>query len=117
MTIQEAQAAARRNLPVIYDDPLEGVRLYARIGSIRKDYALLSEVARGKPAETYSVEVLPMNGARTVSVVPVERVRAATAEELWDVELYRGEARKPEVHPELLCPEVKTFQSQAEGKE
>jgi len=116
MTIQEAQSAARRNLPVVDDNPMLGPLLYARIGALRKDFALRSDVARGKPAELYSVELLPMSEARSVTVVPLERVREATPEELGDYNQYRHTPSMPEVHPELLCEEVKSGRPWGERK-
>lgn len=91
MTIGEAVTAARNNMPVIYDSPMLGPMLYGRIGAIRKDFALREEAARGKAAEVYALELLPMNGARSVMVVPPERVRAATAKELMDMKNYGSE--------------------------
>ncbi|MBR4184306.1 MAG: hypothetical protein IKQ87_00940 [Clostridia bacterium] len=107
MTIEEAVRAARKNVPVVYDSPMLGPMLYARIGSIRKDFALRSDVKRGKPSEVYGLELLPMNGARSVTVAPVELVRVATPEELGDYRQYRYTPVMPEVHPELICDEVK----------
>ncbi len=107
MTIDEAVKAARLNVPVVYEHPMEGPMLYARIGSIRKDFALKSDAARGKPAEVYALELLPMSGARSVTVVPPERVREATAEELGDIKQYRFTPEMPEVRPEMICEEVK----------
>lgn len=88
MTINEAVTAARNNTPVIYDSPMLGPMLYARIGSIRKDFALREDVAKGRAEESYMLELLAMNGAQSVMVVPPERVREATAEELMDVKNY-----------------------------
>ena len=116
MTIQEAQSAARRYLPVVDDNPMLGPLLYARIGALRKDFALRSDVARGKPAELYSVELLPMSGARSVTVVPLKRVREATPEELRDIRQYRVTPSMPEVRPELLCEEVRTGRPWGERK-
>ena len=107
MTIEEAVSAARNNQPVVYDCPMLGPQLYARIGCIRKDYALKSDAARGVPPEVYGLELLPMNGARSVIVVPPERVRAATPEELIDLRQYQGRPDMPEFRPELLCDEVR----------
>ena len=107
MTIEEAVTAARKNVPVVYDSPMEGPMLFARIGCIRKDYPLRSDVARGA-VEVYGLELLPMNGGRSVTVVPPERVHEATAEELWDIRQYRVTPSMPEVRPELLCEEVKS---------
>ena len=107
MTIEEAVKAARKNVPVVYDSPMLGRQLYARIGCIRKSYPLKSDAARGA-VEVYGLELLPMNDARSVTIVPPERVREATAEELWDIRQYRVTPSMPEVHPELLCEEVKS---------
>ena len=115
MTIEEAVQAARRNVPVVYEHPMEGPRLYARIGCIRKDYPLKSDVARGA-VEVYGLELLPMNGARSVTVVPPERVREARPEELWNIKQYRVTPSMPEVHPELLCEEVKSGRPWGERK-
>ena len=112
MTIEEAVKAARLNLPVVYEHPMLGPMLYARIGSVRKDFALRSDAARGKPAEAYALELLPMSGARSVTVVPPERVREATTEELADIRQYRFEAVMPEAHPELICEEMKKARSE-----
>ena len=89
MTIEEAVKAARNNMPVIYDSPMLGPMLYARIGSIRKDFALREDVAKGRAAESYMLELLSMSGAQSVMIVPPERVREATAKELMDVKNYR----------------------------
>lgn len=91
MTIEEAVRAARANLPVIYDSPMEGPMLFARIGCIRKDFALRSDAARGAEAEVYALELLPMNRGNSVTVVPPERVREAGPAELADVRHYRRE--------------------------
>jgi len=115
MTIEEAVQAARRNVPVVYEHPMEGPMLYARIGCIRKDYPLKSDAARGA-VEVYGLELLPMNGARSVTVVPPERVREATPEELWDIRQYRVTPSMPEVRPELLCEEVKSGRPWGERK-
>ena len=93
MTISDAVTAARNNTPVIYEDALLGPMLYARIGAIRKTFALREAVAAGKAEETYGLELLPMNGARSVMVVDPERVRAATPEELMNYKLYGNENR------------------------
>lgn len=90
MTIPEAQAAARKNTPVVYDDPMLGPMLFARIASIRKDFALRRDVERGKPAEVYALELWGMDRQRSVTVVPPDRVREATPEELADVRQYGG---------------------------
>lgn len=115
MTIEEAVTAARKNVPVVYEHPMEGPMLYARIGCIRKDYPLKSDVARGA-VEVYGLELLPMNGARSVTVVPPERVREAKPEELWDIKQYHVTPSMPEVHPELLCEEVKSGRPWGERK-
>ena len=107
MTIEEAVKAAKMNQPVVYDSPMLGPQLYARIGCIRKSYPLKSDADRGA-VEVYGLELLPMNGGRSVTVVPPERVHEATAEELWDIRQYRVTPSMPEVHPELLCEEVKS---------
>ena len=106
MTITEAVEAARNNTPIIYESPMEGPLLFARIGCIRKDFPLRADIARGK-TEVYALELLPMTGARSVTVVPPERVREATAEELGDYRQYRYEPVMPEVRPEMICDEVK----------
>lgn len=116
MTIQEAVAAARRNQPVMYDNPMEGPMLFARIGCVRKDFALLSEAARGKEAEYYSLELLPMRGG-SVEVVSPELVRIATAEELRDIRHYQKAAQMPEVHPELICAEIRSSLPWGDRKE
>lgn len=106
MTIEEAVKAARLNQPVIYDDPMNGPMLYARIGALRKTFPLRSDAARGAE-EVYGLELLPMNGARTVTVVPPERVRIAEAAEIGDYRQYRYAPKMPEVRPEMICDEVK----------
>ena len=106
MTIEEAVKAARLNQPVVHEDPMNGSILYARIGCIRKDFPLRADLKRGK-SETYALELLPMSGARSVTVVPPERVREATSEELRDYRQYRYEPVMPEVRPEMICEEVK----------
>lgn len=116
MTIQEAVKAARRNQPVMYDNPMEGPMLFARIGCVRKDFALLADAARGKEAEYYSLELLPMAGG-SVEVVSPELVRIATAEELKDIRHYKRAQEMPEIHPELLCEEVKRGRPWADRKE
>ena len=116
MTIEEAVTAARKNVPVVYDSPMLGPQLYARIGCIRKSYPLKSDADRGA-VEVYGLELLPMNGARSVTVVPPERVREARPEELRDLRQYRVTPSMPEVHPELLCEEVKSGRPWADRKE
>lgn len=115
MTIEEAVSAARKNVPVVDEDPVIGPILYARIGCIRKSYPLRSDMERGA-AEVYGLELLPMSGARSVTIVPPERVRVATPEELRDLRHYQGPPSMPEVHPELLCEEVKSGRPWAERK-
>lgn len=107
MTIDEAVRAARLNVPVVYDSPMLGPQLYARIGCIRKSFPLKSDAARGA-VEVYGLELLPMSEARSVTIVPPERVREATAEELRDLRHYQGPEKRPEVRPELLCEEVRS---------
>lgn len=106
MTVEEAVKAARLNQPVVYEDPMNGPLLYARIGCIRKDFPLRSDVARGAN-EVYGLELLPMNGARSVTIVPPERVRIAEAAEIGDYRQYQYAPKMPEVRPELICPELK----------
>ena len=106
MTIEEAVTAARKNVPVVDENPTLGPILYARIGSIIKTYPLRADVDRGAH-ESYGLELLPMNGARSVTIVPPERVREATPEELRDLRQYRVTPSMPEVRPELLCEEVR----------
>lgn len=89
MTIEEAVKAARNNTPVIYDSPSVGPLLYARIGCIRKSYPMRKDAADGRAAEEYSLELLPMNGARSLMVAPPERVREAKPEELSDIKYYK----------------------------
>lgn len=115
MTIEEAVTAARKNVPVVDENPTLGPILYARIGCIRKSYPLRSDAARGA-IEVYGLELLPMNGARSVTVVPPERVREARPEELWDIKQYRVTPSMPEVRPELLCEEVKSGRPWGERK-
>ena len=115
MTIEEAVTAARRNIPVIDENPTLGPILYARIGCIRKSYPLRSDRERGA-AEVYGLELLPMSGARSVTIVPPERVREATPEELRDIRQYRVTPSMPEVRPELLCEEVKSGRPWGERK-
>lgn len=107
MTIKEAVKAARANTPVIYESPMEGPILYGRISSIRKDFALRSDVAHGKEPESYALELVSMRGARSVCSVAPERVRIATGEELRDLRHYIGSTKTPEVRPELICDELK----------
>ena len=115
MTIEEAVTAARKNVPVVYDSPMLGPQLYARIGCIRKSYPLRSDADRGA-VEVYGLELLPMSGARSVTIVPPERVREATPEELRDLRHYQGPPSMPEVRPELLCEEVKSGRPWGERK-
>ena len=115
MTIEEAVRAARMNQPVA-DVTSDGVIVYARIGAIRKTYALLSDVARGAEPESYSLELLPMNRANTCTDADPKNVRLATAEELMDREQYRYRGKMPEVHPELLCDEVRSGRPWADRK-
>lgn len=116
MTIEEAVQAARKNVPVVYDSPMLGPQLYARIGCIRKSYPLRSDADRGA-VEVYGLELLPMSEARSVTVVPPERVREARPEELLDIKQYRVTPSMPEVHPELLCEEVRSGRPWGERKE
>lgn len=115
MTIEEAVTAARKNVPVVDENPTLGPILYARIGSIIKTYPLRADVDRGAH-ESYGLELLPMNGARSVTVVPPERVREATPEELRDLRQYRVTPSMPEVRPELLCEEVRSGRPWGERK-
>lgn len=115
MTIEEAVTAARKNVPVVDEDPVIGPILYVRIGCIRKSYPLRSDRERGA-AEVYGLELLPMSEARSVTIVPPERVREATPEELRDLRQYRVTPSMPEVHPELLCEEVKSGRPWGERK-
>jgi len=115
MTIEEAVKAAKMNQPVVYDSPMLGPQLYARIGCIRKSYPLRSDADRGA-VEVYGLELLPMNDARSVTIVPPERVREARPEELWDIRQYRVMPSMPEVRPELLCEEVKSGRLWGERK-
>lgn len=107
MTIEEAVKAARQNTPVVYEDSMLGEMLFERIGSIRKDFALLRDVERGKARESYTLELLPMNRARSVTVADPERVRLAEAEDLRRLAHYEKDPSRPPVHPELICEEVK----------
>ncbi len=116
MTIEEAVRAARTNVPVVYENPMEGPVLYLRISAIRKDFALREDVRRGKASERYLLELWPMNGAKSVTSVLPERVREATPEELADLRQYRSGAAMPEVRPELLCEEVKSGRPWGERK-
>ena len=115
MTIEEAVKAAKANQPVVYDSPMLGPQLYARIGCIRKSYPLRSDAARGA-VEVYGLELLPMSEARSVTIGPPERVREATPEELRDLRQYRVTPSMPEVRPELLCEEVKSGRPWGERK-
>ena len=115
MTIEEAVQAARRNVPVVDENPTLGPILYARIGCIRKSYPLRSDADRGA-VEVYGLELLPMSEARSVTIVPPERVREATPEELRDLRQYRVTPSMPEVRPELLCEEVKSGRPWGERK-
>lgn len=107
MTINEAIQAARANKPVIYTDKMLGEMLFGRIGAIRKDFELLSDVERGKEAEGYSLELLPINGTRSVTVVEPEAVRLAEIEDLRNYAHYRQDPSRPPVHEEIICAEVK----------
>lgn len=107
MTLKEAGEAALANLPVVYESVFEGAILCARIGGIRKDFAPRSDVERGKPAATYSLELLPMNKARSVLCVDPEKVRLAEAADMRDVEQYREMQVMPKVHEELIIKEVR----------
>ena len=115
MTIEEAVTAARKNVPVVDENPTLGPILYARIGSIIKTYPLRADVDRGAH-ESYGLELLPMSEARSVTIVPPERVREARPEELWDIKQYRVTPSMPEVRPELLCEEVKSGRPWGERK-
>lgn len=97
MTIPEAVAAARKNAPVVYDDKMLGEMLFARIGAIRKDFARLADVERGRDPEFYQLELLPMAGGSSVTVVDPERVRVAQVEDLRDMKKYRRDASRPGV--------------------
>ena len=108
MTISEAAVAARRYAPVVYEDPMEGPLLFARIAAVRKEFAPPEDAARGKAAEYYTVELWPASGGRSVTVADPGRVRLAEAGELRDPAQYPPDPWKPAVHPELLCEEVRT---------
>ena len=79
MTIEEAVQAARMNAPVIFDDKMLGEMLFGRIGAIRKDFATLRDVNRGREPERYALELLPMHGGQSVTSADPERVRLAGA--------------------------------------
>ena len=62
MTIEEAVTAARKNVPVVYDSPMLGPQLYARIGCIRKSFPLRSDRERG--ASSVSCTIRPFCSGR-----------------------------------------------------
>ena len=105
MTIPEAIDAARKNSPITYEDAMLGAMLFGRIGAVRKDFATLDAVRRGKDAETYALELLPISSGRSVMVVDPARVRLAKKEELADVRQY-PRMEQPQPREELICAEV-----------
>ena len=93
MTINEAVDAARKCQPIMYEDPFSGPGLYGRIAAVRKRFAAPQEIARGKPAESYSLELLDMQPmVNSVIEVDPALVRLPTTEELMDYENYKREA-------------------------
>ena len=110
MTIEAAVQAARMCAPVVYSDPMLGDMLFARIGSVRKDFGRREDAARGKHTEWYSLELLPMNGANSVTVVDPERCRIAMAADLARLDHYDADPSRPPVHEEIKCAEVKRLQ-------
>lgn len=107
MTMDEAIRAARLNTPVVYDDKMLGEMLFGRIGAIRKDFAPLRDVNRGREPERYALELLPMHGGQSVTSADPERVRLAGAEDLRRLAHYEGDLSRPPVREELICREVR----------
>lgn len=80
MTKEEAVKAAALGVPVIYVDPMSDKRTeYKRISAVIWRYATLDSVLDEK---SVCVEILPGNGSRSASVVPLDRVEIANPE-LW----------------------------------
>lgn len=107
MTINEAIQAARANKPVVYTDKMLGEMLFGRIGAIRKDFATLADVEKGKEAESYTLELLPLSGIRSVTVVDPEAVRLAEIRDLSNPANFKRDPSRPPVHEEIICDEVK----------
>lgn len=83
MTKEDAVKAAALGIPVQRTDPTTGkVTVYKRISAVVWRYATLDNVYDGKRVE---VELQAANGARSVSIVPVEQVEEINRE-LWDVQ-------------------------------
>jgi hypothetical protein len=96
MTKEDAVKAAALGIPVQRTDPTTGkVTVYKRISAVVWRYATLDNVYDGKRVE---VELQAANGARSVSIVPVEQVEEINRE-LWDVqktiEVDAEEKKKP----------------------
>lgn len=90
MTKEEAVKAAAMGVPVVKLDPMTGRgTVYKRISAVIWRYATLDNVLDEK---NVYVELLPDNGARSTSVVSLDRVEVANRE-LWE------EQRKIKVEP------------------
>lgn len=94
MTKEEAVKAAAMGVPVIYLDPMtEQQTVYRRISAVIWRYATLDNVM---DAKRVYVELLPDNGARSASVVPLDRVEIANTD-LWEQQKdIKAEPEKPE---------------------
>lgn len=94
MTKEEAVKAAAMGVPVIYLDPMtEKQTVYRRISAVIWRYATLDNVL---DAKSVYVEILPDNGARSASVVPLDRVEIANTD-LWEQQKdIKAEPEKPE---------------------
>lgn len=90
MTIQEAVRAARANDPVVYEDPMLGDMLFARICEINKVFRKKSDVERGKEPEQYYLTLESMRSrVGSMHTCQPEDVRIATAQDIVDSGIHR----------------------------
>lgn len=83
MTKEEAVKAAAMGVPVVHVDPMSEKRtVYRRISAVIWRYATIDSVLDEKAVY---VEILPANGARSASVVPLDRVEVANQEQ-WAIQ-------------------------------
>lgn len=83
MTIEDAVKAARACATVVFEDPMLGPMVFARICEITKRYRTPAEIEHGKEPETYYLTLESMRcPGRSQHIVPPELVRIATAEDV-----------------------------------
>lgn len=102
MTKEEAVKAAAMGVPVVHVDPMSEKRtVYRRISAVIWRYATIDSVLDEKAVY---VEILPANGARSASVVPLDRVEVANQEQ-WAIQkkiTVEKEPQKPQKKREVF---------------